>query len=930
MSVISQFPQIRLNEVFERLDAGATVITPNRRLALALKDKFNNHQISQQNIVWNSADILPFSALIERIYLDTLYAKHASEFPLFPLLLTPAQEQVLWESVIQASDAGKALLRIPQTAEWVREAWQLAHAWQLLPKLKDYYPNEDGSAFQQWMESYERITTRNRQTGGARVFDLITKQYEHLAIKKPTCLICYGFDIFTPQQIAFLNKLIAVGCEVLAVDPVSENKPSQNQIKRVGVVDSQDEIYQAAIWARTRLETDSAARIGIVVPALASYRSAVARIFHSVMQPDIADALPGSAERIAPFNISLGMALSTYPLINAAFTVLMLVGRELEFERISHLLRSPFLAGGETEMNQRALLDAQLRKYADPVMTLEQLVALIRQVDSQANCPILMQRLSALLSFSQTKLPQTARHAYFAQMIFEILQLVGFPGERSLNSTEYQTVKKWHAVVADFATLDLVQPETHYGGAVSCLQRLTVNTLFQPETPEVPIQILGVLEAAGMDFDHLWVMGLSDEQWPLRPRPNPFLPLELQHKAKLPLGSTLESFAYSHRLTEGWLSSAREVVLSYPQHSDDRDRHELKPSPLIKSINAINTISEETLELPEYISHGDLIVNTGALEYIEDDQAPPLSDVVKQHAVKGGTAVIKDYAACPFRAWAKHRMNVESLKVPHAGLNAMERGALVHDVLAQVWTQLKTKEALDVLSDSGDEALNEMLTKAADRAIQSMRKSRPSALSGRFAGVEQRRLVVLLREWLEEEKKRSDFAVIATEDKRAIQVGELTLNTRLDRVDELEDGWHIVIDYKTSKQSISTMLGDRPDEPQLPLYLVMAEEHAAGVAFASLKRGQLGFSAIVKDAGLLPGVKSFADTVGCKQFISWDELIATWRYYLTDLAAGFASGDARVDPKKYPVTCNQCDMQSFCRIGERIGNVPAEQEADHD
>lgn len=924
MSAISQFPQTPLNKVFERLDAGATVVTPNRRLALAFKHKFNNRQIGQKKIVWPSADILPFSAFIERIYLDTLYSKHTSEFP---LLLTPVQEQVLWESVIQSSDAGKALLRIPQTAQWVREAWQLIHAWQLLPKLKDYYPNEDGRAFQQWMKSYDWITSRNQQTDNVRVCDLITDRYEYLEIKKPTCLVCYGFDVFTPQQITFLNKLIAVGCEVLLLDPLFENKQVQNQIKRVGFVDSRDEIYQAAIWARARLETDCAARIGIVVPTLASYRSAMTRIFSSVMQPNISDALPGSIERIAPFNISLGTALSTYPLINSAFTVLMLVGRELEFERISHLLRSAFLAGSETEMNQRALLDAQLRKYAEPVMTLEQLEALVRRVDKPASCPILMQFLSALLLFSQKKLQQTECHAYFAQMIFELLQLAGFPGERSLSSTEYQTVKKWHAVIADFATLDSVKPEIHYSEAVSCLHRMATNTLFQPETPDVPIQILGVLEAAGMDFDHLWVVGLSDEQWPLRPRPNPFIPLELQHKEKLPLGTTLESFAYSQRLTEGWLSSANEVILSYPKHSDDRDRHELKPSPLIKSIGVIN---EESLGLPDYTSHGDLIANTGALEYIVDDQAPPLSDVVKQHAVKGGTSVIKDYAACPFRAWAKHRLNVESLKMPHAGLNAMERGALVHDVLAQIWHQLKTKEALDTLGDNSDEALHEILTKAADRAIQSMKKSRVSALSGRFAGVEQRRLVRLVGEWLVVERMRNHFTVIATEDKRSIQVGGLTLNTRLDRVDELEDGQHIVIDYKTSKQSISTMLGDRPDEPQLPLYLVMAEEHAAGVAFASLKRGQLGFSAIVKDADLLPRVKVFADTAGCKQFISWDELIATWRYYLTDLATGFASGDARVDPKKYPVTCTQCDMQSFCRIHERIGNVFTDQEGDND
>ena len=906
MSVSLKFPQAPLSEVFERLDAGATVITPNRRLAVALKDKFNNDQVCRKNVAWFSADILPFSAFIARIYYDTLYSQRTSEFP---LLLTPVQEQILWESVIQSSDAGKTLLRIPQTAQWVREAWQLAHAWQLFPVLKDFYSNEDGKAFQEWVTSYKRITSRNRQTDEVRVLDLIIKQYEYLEISKPACLICYGFDFFTPQQNSFLNKLRTTGCEVLAVNPLAEKRKSQSHTKRVASVSSQDEIYQAAKWARARLESDNTARIGIVVPALASYRGTIQRIFHSIMMPEVRYVLPGSTDQVLPFNISLGMALSAYPLINTVLMILKLMGRELEFEQVSHLLRSPFLVGGEEEKSSRAMLDAKIRKYADPLMTLERLVVIIKHVGGQA-CPILVQCLSELLVFRQTKLPRTMNHAAFVQLVAEILQLVGFPGERSLDSTEYQTLKKWHEVMAEFVTLDNVKQKTSYAEAVRCLQRITSDTLFQPETPEVPIQILGVLEAAGMDFDHLWVMGLSDEQWPLRPHPNPFLPLELQRKAQLPLGSTLESFAYSQRLTENWLSSADEVIFSYPQHSDDRDGHELKPSPLIKSI------MECALELPAYISHHSQIVKAGGLECVEDDHVPPLTDSVKQQAIKGGTAVIKDYAACPFRAWAKHRLNVESIAVPHTGLDAMERGSLVHDVLAQIWSKLKKKGKLVSISA---ESLDNMLLSAVKNSIQSMSKLRSSALSGRFSDVEERRLVSLVREWLEQEKKRSDFTVIATEDKRTIHVGGLMFNTRLDRVDELDNGQHIVIDYKTSKQSISAMLSDRPKEPQLPLYLVMAEEGAVGAAFAALKRGQMSFVAIVKDEGLLPGVKAFSDSNGCKQFRSWDELVETWRHDLTNLAIGFASGDVKVSPKDYPATCDYCDMQSFCRIGERMG-----------
>ena len=63
------------------------------------------------------------------------------------------------------------------------------------------------------------------------------------------------------------------------------------------------------------------------------------------------------------------------------------------------------------------------------------------------------------------------------------------------------------------------------------VKRLAAQTLFQPEAPDVPIQVLGVLESAGLEFDHLWVMGLTDEAWPIPARPNPFIPVALQRAA---------------------------------------------------------------------------------------------------------------------------------------------------------------------------------------------------------------------------------------------------------------------------------------------------------------------------------------------------------------------------------------------------------------
>lgn len=893
------------------LNAGVTVITPNRRLAIALKREFDEGQAGRGITAWHSADILPFSAFVERLYEDAFYSGQSPELP---TLLTSAQEQILWEDAIAHSDTGAALLAVGATARLAREAWQLTHAWHLVPQLRNLSLNEDCKAFQDWSRRYEKTTRRAQQIDHARLCDLVADLCEDAVVSKPKCLACYGFDIATPQQAALLIKLEKAGCEVMRVKP----QPRSGNARRVVCDDRDDEIRRAAVWARACIEADATARVGVAIPEFSKYRSAITRIFSSVMEPDVQQSLPGAAKRIPPFNVSLGPALSTYPLIDAAFLILELVGQEIEFERASLLLRSPFFDGAEAEMDNRARLDVQLRKRAEPMITLERLLVLIERDDGGASCPLLARRLSALAEFRKAMLSSPYTPSALTRAISETLQIAGFPGERTLDSSEYQALEKWHEVLAGFATLGCVVARMRYSEGVSRLYRMTAEMQFQPRTPDVPIQILGVLEAAGMEFDYLWVMGLSDEVWPLQPSPNPFLPIELQRAAKLPRGSAVASLELAQRLTDAWLSSADEVILSHPRHGDVRDARELAPSPLIANIAAFELV------LPVYASHRDLIYSAGRRESINDDKAPALDQALTGNGdVAGGTAVIKDHAACPFRSLAVHRFGAENMRIPHTGLDAMERGTLVHHVLAQVWNELKTKSALDAISHDN---LESMLMHAADEAIARIHRDRPTTLSGRFAGIERRRLVRLGRAWLDEERGRGDYVVIAIEDKRSIEIGGLRLSMRLDRVDEFGDGRRIIIDYKTRAPAVSTMLGDRPEEPQLPLYLVTAEPDAAAIAFAQVKMGDTRFAALVRDSDLLPGGKALSESSLGNRYGSWEELVIAWRADLVRIAASFSSGDAQVGPRKFPQTCRNCDLRSFCRIDERMRRVFTGQE----
>jgi probable DNA repair protein len=886
----------------EGLAGGVTVVTPNLRLAQALAREFDAKQAAQGRSAWESADILPYSAFVQRCYEDGLYSESASALP---VLLTPAQELSLWEDIIRRSEAGNALLALPETAALAADGWKTAHAWRLLASLRSGQLNQDAVAFRDWCATYSLRCQRDGHTDTASLSDLVAARVNGDEIRKPKLLAVYGFDIRTPQQQALFDALEAAGTQVLVCEPTRR----EASVSCLACVDARDEIERAAAWGRARLEADPRASIGIVVPDLNKERKAILRVFRGLMAP--ASMLPGSTQDPLPFNVSLGAALNSYPLVQAAGLILELAGREIEFGRASLLLRSPFIAAGEAEAAGRALLDMELRRRAEPAITLERLLNTLDAANCGALAPELAQRLRKLAGFRKSDLFAARAPSAWAKAFTDALKLMGFPDKgRSLDSAEYQTLKKWHEVVAGFALLDRVSAKLGYADAVARLRRLVAQTLFQPEVPDAPVQILGVLESAGMEFDYLWVMGLTDEAWPIHPRPNPFLPLDAQRKARVPEASIEATLALDAAITRGWLGAAGEVVLSHAAAEGER---KLLPSPLLRDL------ALATLPLPAYPRHRDLIHAAARIEAIEDTIAPPLSAGA---ALSGGASVITDQSACPFRAFARHRLDARSPEAPHAGLDAMERGILVHRVLASAWSELKTKARLDAI---GERELETLLAAAANEAVTRLQRERPATLAGRFAEVEKGRLLRLARAWLEMEREArgDDFSVAAVEDKRQMVIGPLTLRGKLDRVDELEDGRRMVIDYKSTADPASAWLGERPDAPQLPLYLIAGEPAAVAIAFAQVKAGAMKFAALAADETLLPVRKSLPG-------LGWEEQVAAWRAVLARLATQFAEGEAAVHPKNPQTSCRNCDVQPLCRIHERLGAPVLEQDGDHE
>ena len=923
-----------MQQLFDALsrDERATVVTPNRRLAVYIKDQFDAAQRTAGRTAWATPDILPLGTFLERTYRG-LHLR--GERIARRRLLDAAQTQLLWERVVGGADIASHLLSVTQTAKQAAAAWSVAHAWALLPAMRRTALSEDADAFLGWAQRYEQLCREGDAIDAALLPTAITAwmaETENAGDILPAQLFTAGFDIVTPQQQHFLGACSARGISVRPVQ--SAGTPTEARCLRIEFTTDDAELRACAAWARQRLQANPEQRIAIVVPDLAAKRSSIARALTDALQPGQRAGLPRSSGGAANgFNISLGLALSEYALVHDAFALIQFSQhRALPFLNVSAVLRSPFIDGAGREIGPRARLDAALREVAGQNLSLFALqrklkltsdAQLTRAAQGCSKLLSLIDRVAAIATPTARKPSPRDWSRHFGQ----VLLAWGFPGEETLDSTDFQVFEKFRDALATLATLDAMQPRMRADEALNHLRNIVADTVFQPESGQnsaAPIQVLGILESAGQSFDALWVTGLSEDAWPLGARPNPFLPAVLQRASGVTEASAAASLALDQRITEGWRACAQEVVFSHAQTGEGSIEQQRAASALTRNI--------APTKMSMLIADGattDYARELFALRQREPIPDTPLPALPTPTKVGGGATVLRDQAACAFRAFARHRLGARTLATPEAGLDAAERGTLLHRVLSLVWTQLKTHARLMAL---GEAAMAQLVLEAASKAITEASATGLDSLAGRFADIERARLCRLVIEWLAYEKERAPFEVVACEQARDVTLAGLSMRLRLDRLDKLADGTHALIDYKSGAAKVASWLGERLDEPQLPLYFHTKEQTVSVLAFARVKRGvrgkTFGFEGVSAAENLLTDVGPIENKFGMekKGYISWDVLVEEWEDSLNALAGNFIGGDVAVDPKNGNLTCAQCDLQSVCRISELTGTPLADDE----
>jgi probable DNA repair protein len=483
--------------------------------------------------------------------------------------------------------------------------------------------------------------------------------------------------------------------------------------------------------------------------------------------------------------------------------------------------------------------------------------------------------------------------AEWMEFIRGLARAANWPGDRPLTATEFEATRAWESALDTVSTLDFSGRRVSFSVALDALELQVKNTALSAPSTCAAVEVMSVAECDVSIFDAVVFLQATDANWPPTERAHPLLPWALQRSLKMPGTDPALAANRARSFTEGLLTRAGSVLFT---SAAEDSSGKLRPSPLLAE-----------LQLSQ-LEPSDLITcapGTTTIDFETTVDDEPLPALPSNH-VKGGANVLKLQAACGFKAFAELRLLATEPETGVLGLDAREGGSLLHRTMQAFWGAVETQKKLRSMSLAERE---NTLADAIDTALKGRLRAE-SEWDRAYVAVLKQRLRSVLQQWLDVELQRGEFAVVESEQKQQITIGPLTLDVRMDRIDRVDGGFFLV-DYKSGFSGTpKDWVGDRPDDPQLPLYATLYQpEELRGVAFAKVRAGRemkwIGYQA---EDGILPPSSSK------KNIQDLTPLITEWNEVLTRLAHEFAEGKAYVLPKSFHDNCPRCAQRLLCRV----------------
>ncbi|MAZ44109.1 MAG: hypothetical protein CMF48_02900 [Legionellales bacterium] len=772
--------------------------------------------------------------------------------------LNEYEENKLWESVIRRILPNMDVYDEQQIIHEIKSAHKIISTWDIPVSDIEVYANDQETGFLlEAIDKFKKDCEAQKYISSVDMMRVVIDRYSELPphLKKMPVRI-EGYDRIPP----LLKKVFPES--IFTVSP----KKTDASVSQATFSTYHEEVNSCAHWCQSILDSNNNAKIGIICPNLNVDREKVYNTFVKVVSKNIMTSI--GLKKIPAFSISGGVPLHDVPVIDHFHKLAkFLVRGQAQLSDIAELLLSPYFKLGLSQKQVYALID-DLKALREDILKVDDFQRLLSIYNTENNAAVL----------SAAKSIEYNTFYGFITSVENSLRILGWPGERVLDSQEYQALQEFKKI-SEFCGCLYDREKVTKSEAIEWLSFALKKIVFQEKSSNVNIHILGLLESSGMRFDYIWVLGLNNLSWPEKPSPNRFLPIAIQKRYETPKSSTeLElkiAIEYMRRIE----SQAPNIIYS---SSLEYNQEKCIESSLIDKYQKldISFLRGEQLSGIKFLERSidKFISNPGSF--------------------LGGPYALKRVVECPYQYHGYRRLGITDDKPKGVYLEPSERGDILHQILAAFWLSVKNHKSLMRISERS-------LSNLFDRHFSKSIAKYPSLKRfPRYIDQEKIRLWTIFTKLVKYDMQREPFEVIGVEKRIAVDLDNVRLNIVVDRVDKLNSGEIWIIDYKTGSFSPSKWRTENLRDLQLPIYASYLFDSDA-ISYMVVKPDK------VKHVGV------------CKENFPPSELqaidlplqISEWKDSIQTIFETVNSGDISVKPLDQ-ASCLYCSLKPLCRIRE--------------
>ena len=857
------------------LARGVTILTPTHRYARDLSQRLRDKDTSVSAV---SSKILS----VDR-WAETTWRQLAEQGRCEPRrLLNIYERQAVWRDIVtsevESRSAEFALIQpqvASQLAQRCREIMKTHRVPWSAQGLKSIFSVEfDTRIFHEWLSSCDRLLQQKGWIFPEDVYDIIAETVD----AKSGEVWLLNHPAPTPALKAAINDYFE-SSTWFELPKWGEQQPVEQFESKA------QELRAAALWA-LEAASDPESSCAII---LSNYQEDRPELEYRLRE---AFKCLDSEYTALPVTFSRGLELSKVPVFRDLLLFLRLLENDLTPNEVVALLRSPYLVGRKSPKSFAAIVDRLLATQKIR-LTIADIRSVLTAEDREHRL------LSTLLEARDARLHRKKGLASeWRTILIELIEQIGWPNQTTLDSLEYQQVSQLTNVLDAVEINPAISNRIGITQFIQELEGALKGSLFQPKTDQHRVTVLALQDAVGLSFDAVRVVGASSQHLPNTVAPLAFIPQALKRRFTIDVDDMVAEQRRVGSMLEALRSKAENFEMTMCRQIDGAS--------ILPSVFCGEVVTTET-----NISVFERWVDLRKEESLELLAVDKTTSLARPHASKGGTGLLQSQADCGVQAWLKHRVGLKPLKTSDISLNALDRGTTLHRALELLTKRLSTLEAFLSCSDTD---ANSICEEAARGAVDHLDSDVRQRVGAGILRLEEARLKEILLTWIDFERTRTlSFSVEHREYDIEWKHNGLQLEVKADRIDRLESGDAVIIDYKSSPvSSIASWVSPKSIRlPQLPAYALATNRVGAiGIAAPKLKEPELliagvavGISAVDKKAHNAMEKAGFQDTAA---------LLEHWNSLLSNLVDDYLNGSLTL-PENNSV-CRNCDFHSICRI----------------